>query len=78
MKYRRSPRQALAMLLLAALTLASAGAASLPLPTAEATSSISARDLKRHLSFLASEELGGRYTFSPSNLIAARYLASQL
>ncbi|MEK6407247.1 MAG: M28 family peptidase [Acidobacteriota bacterium] len=78
MNHRHSPRRALAMLMLAALTLATAGAANRPLPTAEATSSITARDLKRHLSFLASGELGGRYTFSPSNLIAARYLASQL
>ena len=49
-----------------------------PLPSGEATSSITAVDLKRHLSFLASDELGGRYTLSPSNRIAARYLASQL
>ncbi|MEK6323946.1 MAG: M28 family peptidase [Acidobacteriota bacterium] len=78
MNHHHSSRRALAVLMLAALTLASAGAANLPLPTAEATSSITARDLKRHLSFLASSELGGRYTFSQSNLIAARYLASQL
>ncbi|HEY6333144.1 MAG TPA: M28 family peptidase [Blastocatellia bacterium] len=52
--------------------------APMPLPSTEATSSISARDLKRHLSFLASTELGGRYTISPSNLVAARYLASEL
>ena len=78
MKHGHSPKRALAVLVLAALSLASAVAANLPLPTAEATSSITARDLKRHLSFLASDELGGRYTFSPSNLIAARYLASQL
>jgi hypothetical protein len=71
-------RRALIGLLLGVLSLASAGAANRPLPTPEATSSITVRDLKRHLSFLASEELGGRYTFSPSNLIAARYLASQL
>jgi hypothetical protein len=31
-----------------------------------------------HLQFLASEELGGRYTLSPSFAIAARYLASHL
>ena len=31
-----------------------------------------------HLEFLTSEELGGRYTLSPSFAIAARYLASQL
>jgi hypothetical protein len=57
---------------------AAAGGANMPLPAAEATSSIDARNLRRHLSFLASEELGGRYTLSNSNLIAARYLASQL
>ncbi|HKV39830.1 MAG TPA: M28 family peptidase [Blastocatellia bacterium] len=50
----------------------------LPLPSPAATSSITAASLKRHLSFLASDELGGRYTLSPSNRIAARYLASQL
>ena len=31
-----------------------------------------------HLQFLASQELGGRYTLSPSFAIAARYLASHL
>lgn len=31
-----------------------------------------------HLQFLASDELGGRYTLSPSFAIAARYLASHL
>jgi hypothetical protein len=79
MNRRNSIRRALAVLMLAALTMSSAaGAASLPLPTGEATSSITVRDLKKHLSFLASDELGGRYTFSPSNRIAARYLASEL
>jgi hypothetical protein len=34
--------------------------------------------LKKHLSFLASDELGGRYTLSPGLKIAARYLASHL
>jgi Peptidase family M28 len=78
MNHRYSFKQPLALLLLAAITLSAAGAANLPLPTAEATSSITARDLRRHLSFLASDELGGRYTLSRSNLIAARYLAAQL
>jgi len=79
MNHRHSSRRALAVLMLAAVMLASAaGAANLPLPTAEATSSITTRDLKMHLTFLASEELGGRYTLSPSNRVAARYLASQL
>jgi hypothetical protein len=72
-------RRTFALFTLAVFLIASAaGAANLPLPTAEATSSITARDLKKHLSFLASDELGGRYTLSPSNRVAARYLASQL
>jgi hypothetical protein len=79
MNHRHPSNRALTVLMLAAVLLSSAaGAANLPLPTSEATSSISTRDLKMHLSFLASEELGGRYTLSPSNRVAARYLASQL
>jgi hypothetical protein len=53
-------------------------ASNMPLPSEQATSSITAADLKKHLSFLASKELGGRYTLSSSNVVAARYLASQL
>jgi hypothetical protein len=56
----------------------SAQAVNLPLPSTDATNSINVVDLKKHLSFLASDELGGRYTFSRGNRIAARYLASQL
>lgn len=79
MNHRHSSVRVLAALALAALLIGvSSNAANLPLPTAEATSSITMRDLKMHLSFLASEELGGRYTLSPSNRVAARYLASQL
>ncbi|HVG18212.1 MAG TPA: M28 family peptidase [Blastocatellia bacterium] len=79
MKYNPLLRKALASMTLAALLLASTtGAASLPLPSPEATSSITVTDLKKHLTFLASDELGGRFTLSQSNLIAARYLASQL
>ena len=79
MNHRFSSRHVVAVLLLAALSVATGtGAANLPLPTAEATSSITTRDLRKHLSFLASEELGGRYTLSPSSRVAARYLASQL
>ena len=79
MKHHHALRRALALLMLGAVTLGAAtGAVNLPLPAAEATSSITARDLKMHLSFLASDELGGRYTLSPSNRVAARYLASQL
>jgi hypothetical protein len=50
----------------------------MPLPPAETMSSIKKDELKSHLSFLASDELGGRYTFSPSTLVASRYLASRL
>src|SRR5262245_15249958 len=79
MRHRHSFNRVLISLMLSALVLTSSVVAgNMPLPTPEATSSITARDLRRHLSFLASNELGGRYTLSPSNLIAARYLASQL
>jgi Peptidase family M28 len=78
MNSRLSSKRMLAVFMIAAVMIGSAGAGSLPLPTAEATSSITTRDLRMHLSFLASEELGGRYTLSPSNRVAARYLASQL
>jgi hypothetical protein len=67
---------ALTVLLTGALTITTAG--NLPLPSSEATASITITDLRKHLSFLASDELGGRYTISPSSGIAARYLASQL
>lgn len=71
-------RRLTAFFLIILFVSSAAWASNLPLPSAEATSSITARDLKRHLSFLASDELGGRYTLSPSINIAARYLASQL
>jgi hypothetical protein len=68
-----------ACLTLSVLLLTSAGlASSMPLPSEQATASITAADLRKHLSFLASKELGGRYTLSPSNVVAARYLAAQL
>src|SRR5688572_9763654 len=55
-----------------------APAGNLPLPSPDTTNSINIVDLKRHLNFLASDELGGRYTFSQGNRIAARYFAAQL
>ncbi len=65
--------------ILATITLTvTAQTAKLPLPPADATSSITVNELKKHLSFIASDELGGRYTFSQGNRIAARYLASHL
>src|SRR5687767_10719490 len=55
-----------------------ARALNLPLVPVSGVTSITPRELRTHLSFLASKELGGRYTFSQGNRIAARYLASQL
>lgn len=48
------------------------------MPPPAAIESITPADLRHHAEFLASDELGGRYTFSPSNAIVARYLASRL
>jgi hypothetical protein len=49
------------------------------LPPVPATvDSITPGELRMHLQFLASPELGGRYTLSPSFAIAARYIASRL
>jgi len=52
-------------------------AANLP-PVPTAVDSITATELRMHLEFLSSDELGGRYTLAPSFAIAARYLASHL
>jgi hypothetical protein len=52
-------------------------AANLP-PVPNTVSSITPEELRMHLQFLASDELGGRYTLSPNFAIAARYLASHL
>ncbi|KAF0247570.1 MAG: putative aminopeptidase [bacterium] len=55
-----------------------AGNRALPTVPVNGLAAITQRELKMHLSFLASPELGGRYTFSDGDHIAARYLASQL
>ena len=56
-----------------------AGPAAVVLPPVPATvDSITPGELKMHLEFLASPELGGRYTLSPNFAIAARYLATHL
>ncbi|MCI0485329.1 MAG: M20/M25/M40 family metallo-hydrolase [Blastocatellia bacterium] len=79
MKSYNSSRRGLALALLAMLFSTSALIAdNLPPLPSESISSITARNLKTHLSFLASDELGGRYSFSQGNRIAARYLAAQL
>src|ERR1700759_556730 len=78
MRPNDSLKRSLFATLFAALLAVTVVAANLPLPTRDEVNSITARDLKKQLRFLASDELGGRYTLSPSNRIAARYLASQL
>jgi hypothetical protein len=62
-------------LAVAAVAAAPANLASVP---ATSVDSISVGELRRHLEFLASEELGGRYTLGPNFPIAARYLAAHL
>ena len=64
--------------LVASIALYAAGPA-MVLPSVPATvDSITPGELRMHLEFLASQELGGRYTLSPSFAIAARYLATRL
>jgi Peptidase family M28/PA domain len=48
-----------------------------PVP-ATSVDSITPTELRMHLEFLASDELGGRYTLAPNFVIAARYLAAHL
>jgi Zn-dependent M28 family amino/carboxypeptidase len=72
---RRIARGAILVLLLN-ITLGFAG--NLPPIPSEAVSSITPTTLRKHLSILASDEVGGRYTFSPGLKVAARYLASHL
>lgn len=49
------------------------------LPPVPATvESITPAELRMHLDFLASKELGGRYTLAPNFAVSARYLASHL
>lgn len=57
-------------------TLAALAANLAPIPNTVDT--ITPAELRMHLEFLASDELGGRYTLAPNFSIAARYLASRL
>ena len=52
-------------------------ASTLP-PVPSSVESITPAELRMYLEFLASDELGGRYTLAPNFPIAARYLASHL
>ncbi|HEY2168528.1 MAG TPA: M28 family peptidase, partial [Candidatus Angelobacter sp.] len=70
---------ALAVVLVASGVMYATSPAAVVLPPVPSTvDSITPGELRMHLQFLASEELGGRYTLSPSFAIAARYLASHL
>jgi len=72
-------KMALAVALAASAALYATSPAGLVLPPVPSTvDSITPGELRMHLQFLASPELGGRYTLSPSFAIAARYLASHL
>lgn len=71
---KRLPAAVAALVLSASLALG----ATLPKPPSNAVNDITATELREHLSFLASDELGGRYTLGPSFPIAARYLATRL
>jgi Peptidase family M28 len=68
---------AVAVAVSAAMYAAAPNAVVLP-PVPSTVDAITPGELRMHLQFLASEELGGRYTLSPSLAIAARYLASHL
>jgi hypothetical protein len=76
MRFSSSPKLTGCLAAVVVLLASSGLASNMPLPSEQATASITAADLKKHLSFLASKELGGRYTLS--NGVAARYLAAQL
>jgi hypothetical protein len=76
--YLQISRRCCALLLV--ISLAAFGAAAPNLAPVPATSvdSISPGELRMHLEFLASPELGGRYTLAPNFPVVARYLAAQL
>jgi hypothetical protein len=67
---------AVALMISAAMYAAALAIVLPPVPTT--VDSITPGELRMHLQFLASEELGGRYTLSPGFAIAARYLAAHL
>src|SRR6185312_936866 len=76
----RSPltHAATLVLLLAFVVPSLAADKKLATPPPDAVKAINQTTLKEHLEFLASDQLGGRYTLSPSFAIAAQYLATRL
>lgn len=65
-------------LVVAAIATPLSAARTAPLPSAASVGTINQTELRLHLGFLASPEVGGRYTLSPGLQVAARYLASRL
>lgn len=79
MKHRAMKKSlVVALVLLPVVAWGGGDSSTRPLPSAAALDSITPEELRAHVEFLASDELGGRYVASSSNHIAARYLASQL
>src|SRR5947209_7421198 len=78
--FRRLSNHAATLLLLLAFAAPVLHAADkkLATPPPDAVKAINPTTLKEHLEFLASDQLGGRYTLSPSFQIAAQYLATRL
>jgi hypothetical protein len=74
-----SAKITLAVALVASGVIYAASPTAVVLPPVPSTvESITPGELRMHLQFLASPELGGRYTLSPGFAIAARYLAAHL
>jgi Zn-dependent M28 family amino/carboxypeptidase len=72
---------ALIALLLSCLSLnllAADKKAQLPKVPADSLQAINPNELRMHLEFLASNQMGGRYTLSPNFAVAAQYLATRL
>lgn len=65
-------------LFLALLLTLSACAQKLDKLPGDSLGAINPTELRMHLSFLASEELGGRYTLAPNFAVAAKYLSTRL
>jgi len=74
--FSTKPALAVAITVSAAMYAAAPAIVLPPVPTT--VDSITPGELRMHLEFLASDELGGRYTLSPGFAIAARYLAAHL
>jgi len=78
MRIRSAFRSAFFSAAIIFVLVASTLAQTLPAIPSEGLDAITPTELRMHLSFLASDELGGRYTISEGNRVAARYLASRL